>query len=211
MKPETVTSTDGTEIALPRIYSAPVAGIKPYSGNPRQIPEEAVTAVAESIKLYGWTQPILIDGDGTIIAGHTRYAAAQRMGLKTVPVVSKDDLTPDQADRLRLVDNRTSEMTGWDMEALVAEVVRMGMDDADDLPGFSDDEINILLAAEEIGGGGVDPGGTVAPPQPANPLPDVGDLVMLQFNVPRRHAETLKILLQTTIDEHLKNQPAPAA
>ena len=101
--------------------------IKPYKNNPRKN-DEAVTAVAASIREFGFKQPIVVDADGVIIVGHTRYKAAQMLGLKTVPVLVADDLSEDKVKAYRLADNKTSELAGWDFTALAKEMAEIDMD-----------------------------------------------------------------------------------
>lgn len=116
--------------------------IKPYENNPRNN-DDAVDAVANSIKEFGWQQPIVVDIGGVIIAGHTRYKAAQKLGLKTVPVVVAKDLSEEQVKAYRLADNKSGELATWDDELLEDELV--GIDDIDMADfGFddSDKEIN---------------------------------------------------------------------
>lgn len=100
----------------------------PYWRNPRKISNEAVNAVAESIKRYGYQQPIVVDGENVIIIGHTRYAALRRLGVERVPVRVERDLTPMQIKELRAVDNRVSEFTEWDFEKLVDELTQLDGD-----------------------------------------------------------------------------------
>src|SRR5690348_363088 len=104
-------------VALPKTRTLKVADIKPYFRNPRRITEEAVNAVAESIQRYGYVQPITVDSDNVIIVGHTRHRALQKLGVKQVQVYVSD-LSEEKAKEYRLIDNRTSEMTTWDHEAL---------------------------------------------------------------------------------------------
>lgn len=98
-----------------------IGEVIPYENNPRNN-ESGVEAVAESIKQFGWQQPIVIDKDSVIIAGHTRWEAAQRLGLDEVPVVVADNLTDEQVTAYRLADNKTGELTGWDFLALDEEL-----------------------------------------------------------------------------------------
>lgn len=95
--------------------------IIPYWRNPRVIPEEAVNAVAESIKRYGYQQPIVVDKDNVIIIGHTRYAALRRLKAEEV-LVKVADLDGERANQLRVLDNRTSELSEWDFDTLIAEL-----------------------------------------------------------------------------------------
>lgn len=94
----------------------------PYENNPRVIPEEAVNAVAESIQTFGFKNPILIDRDNVIVAGHTRRLASLKLGLELVPCVVCDDLTPQQIKALRLADNKTNEFSNWDLGELDLEL-----------------------------------------------------------------------------------------
>ncbi len=103
------------------IKAVKVAELKEYKNNPRKN-KKAVAAVAESIKQFGFKNPIIIDKDGVIIAGHTRKAAAEKLGLDTVPCIIADDLTPEQAAAFRLADNKTAELAEWDFDKLAEEV-----------------------------------------------------------------------------------------
>lgn len=95
--------------------------LRPYGNNPRQN-IGAVAAVAESIREFGFRNPILVDNDGTVINGHTRLAAAKTLGLETVPVIVAADLTDAQIKALRIVDNKTSEIANWDYDLLAEEL-----------------------------------------------------------------------------------------
>ncbi len=96
--------------------------IRPYEKNPRRN-DSAVDAVAASIKEFGWQQPIVVDKDGVIIAGHTRYKAAKKLKCKEVPVVYADNLTEEQVKAYRLADNKTSELAEWDVDLLSEELL----------------------------------------------------------------------------------------
>lgn len=102
----------------------PIKSIRPYEKNPRRN-DEAVDAVAASIKEFGWQQPIVVDKDGVIIAGHTRYKAAKKLKCDTVPVVVADDLTEDQVKAYRLADNKTGELAEWDTALLDEELAEL--------------------------------------------------------------------------------------
>lgn len=121
--------------------------IRPYERNPRIIPQAAVDAVARSIAAFGFRQPIVVDGDGVILAGHTRYKAAQQLGLAEVPVVWQTDITPIQARGYRIADNKTAEIAAWDRDALDAEVKGIAEQaDADlDALGMSSWELDRIL------------------------------------------------------------------
>ena len=109
----------------------------PYANNPRQN-DNAVQGVAESIRQFGFKNPIIIDKDNIIVAGHTRYKASRLLGLKTVPTIIADDLTEAQVRAFRIADNRTAEAATWD-ELLLAEELNAVKDDFDmEALGFGD-------------------------------------------------------------------------
>lgn len=98
--------------------------LREYENNPRHN-ENAVAAVAASIEKFGWKQPIVIDAAGVIVCGHTRYKAAQRLGMQAAPCVIADDLTDEQIRAYRLADNKTAELAGWDFDKLEAELEQL--------------------------------------------------------------------------------------
>lgn len=100
---------------------ADVDSLIPYANNPR-LNDNAVDAVAASIKEFGFKVPIVVDGENVIINGHTRLKAAHKLGLNRVPVIVADDLTPEQVNAFRLADNKTSELSGWDLGKLDIEL-----------------------------------------------------------------------------------------
>ena len=106
-----------------------LADIKPYQKNPRKN-DKAVTAVANSIREYGFQSPIIVDRDGVIIAGHTRYKAAKRLRLSTVPVIVAAELTTEQARELRIADNSAGAVAEWDPPVLSAELAQLTFDPA---------------------------------------------------------------------------------
>lgn len=101
-----------------------IGRIRPYEDNPRHN-DDAVGAVAESIRQFGWKQPIVVDKDGVIVAGHTRYKAAQKLGYETVPCVMADDLTEEQVRAYRLADNKTADLAEWDFGKLNRELANI--------------------------------------------------------------------------------------
>lgn len=125
-----------------------VADLIPYENNPRKN-DEAVEAVAASIKEFGFKVPIIVDADNVIIAGHTRLKAAQLLGMESVPVIRADDLTDEQVKAFRLADNKTAELAGWDFTALEAEMEELADFDMERF-GFdkmvSDADIDSLFA-----------------------------------------------------------------
>ena len=108
--------------------------IKPYEKNPRNN-DNAVDAVAASISEFGFKVPIIIDKDNIIVAGHTRYKAAKKLGLKTVPCIKADDLTDEQVKAFRLADNKVAEQAEWDFDLLNEELETITMDMADSVTG----------------------------------------------------------------------------
>ncbi len=112
------------------IAEIPVNQLKPYDKNAR-FNENAIPKVAESIKLFGFKNPIIIDKDMVIIAGHTRLEAAKSLGMKKVPCIIADDLTPEQVKAFRLVDNHTSEFASWNYELLQTELESLNIDLSD--------------------------------------------------------------------------------
>lgn len=106
------------------VQNRSVKDIRPYEKNAKKHDKTQIANVAESIKQYGFVQPIVVDRDGVIVIGHCRFAAAKKLGMKEVPCVCVDELTDEQVKALRLVDNKSNE-SAWDMDLL-----------ADELPGL---------------------------------------------------------------------------
>lgn len=129
-----------------------VNDIIPYENNPRII-EKAVDTVAKSIKEFGFKNPIILDKDNVIVAGHTRLRAAEKIGIEKVPVIYADDLTEEQVKAFRLADNKVSEFSEWDFEKLEEELNDLDMD-MSDFGFFNPVEIDIndndFLLNEEI-------------------------------------------------------------
>ena len=103
------------------IESKLLADIVPYAKNAKKHDNRQINNVAESIKQYGFVQPIVIDRDGVIVIGHCRALAAKKLGMKEVPCVCVDDLTPEQVNALRIVDNKSNE-SDWDFDLLADEI-----------------------------------------------------------------------------------------
>ena len=101
-----------------------ISDVKPYEKNPRKN-DAAVSAVANSIREFGFKVPIVIDKSGTIIAGHTRYKAALQLGLQKIPCVIADDLTKEQVKAFRLADNKVGEIAEWDFNMLESEIAEI--------------------------------------------------------------------------------------
>lgn len=121
--------------------------IKPYENNPRNN-DEGVDKLVNSIKEFGFKVPIVIDKDGVIVAGHTRYKASQKLGLEKVPVIIADDLNEKQIKAFRLADNKVAELSGWDTNKLSEELKELDIDmDMTDF-GFSNFEITVYTDDE---------------------------------------------------------------
>jgi DNA modification methylase len=147
-----------------------------YARNARVCPESAVAKVAGSIKEFGFKNPILVDGEGVIIAGHTRLLAAQRLELVEVPVIVCADLSPAKVKALRLADNRSAQETSWDDELLALELEELlGLEFDLALTGFEPDELAAFLAEETEGL--TDP--DLVPEPPEEPVSKPSDLYLL--------------------------------
>jgi len=129
-----------------KVENWPITKPIPYSRNPRRN-EGAIAKVAGSLKEFGWRQPIVVDTEGVIIAGHTRLLAAQKLGLSQVPVHIATDLSPQQIKAYRLADNRVAQEAEWDMDLLKLELSELDEEGFSlDLTGFNEDELEALLA-----------------------------------------------------------------
>ena len=143
-----------------------VNDITPYEHNPRKN-DDAVDAVAASIKEFGFKVPIVVDKDGIIVAGHTRLKAAKKLGMEQVPCIVADDLTDEQIKAFRLVDNKVAELADWDFSELETELADIDMDMAQF--GFDDFDIdaNTDIVEDE------------APEPPEEPKTKIGDIYQL--------------------------------
>lgn len=110
-----------------KVREIKISEIIPYENNPRNN-DEAVESVANSIKEFGFKQPIVLDRDNVIVIGHTRYKASILLGLEVVPCIFADDLSDDQIKALRLADNKTGEIATWDFEKLDLEIDSIELD-----------------------------------------------------------------------------------
>jgi len=154
----------------------PINSIRPYEKNPR-LNAAAVGAVATSIAQYGWRQPLVVDGEGVVVVGHTRLLAAQQLGLQQVPVHVASDLTPEQARAYRIADNQTSNLSSWDLQLLPIELRDLQALDVDlGMLGFSADDLARLLDPEGRAGE-CDPDDVPEPPD--DPVTQPGDLWVL--------------------------------
>lgn len=134
----------------PKIENLPTADLIPYAMNSRTHSADQVAQIAASIKEFGFTNPVLIDAENGIIAGHGRLQAAQKLKLREVPCLRLGHLTEAQKRAYVIADNKLALNAGWDEDALKAELERLQEEDFDiDLLGFDEDELSDLLAADE--------------------------------------------------------------
>jgi len=146
--------------------------VVPYARNPRRN-DKAVATVASSLAEFGWRQPIVVDEQMVIVAGHTRYEAAKRLGMTTVPVHVARGLSAAQLRAYRLMDNRSHQNASWDDELLALELQDLRLEDFDlELTGFDEAELDRLLAGTLGDADAADE----APEPPADPVSRPGDL-----------------------------------
>ncbi|MBA0014130.1 MAG: site-specific DNA-methyltransferase [Nitrosospira sp.] len=130
----------------------PVDSLIPYANNARTHSDEQLAQIAASIREFGFNNPILVDGERGLIAGHGRLLGARKLGLTTVPVIELAHLSPTQKRAYILADNRLAESAGWDNELLSLELADLSAAEFDlDLLGFSADELDKLLDSENTG------------------------------------------------------------
>jgi DNA modification methylase len=171
-------------IPVPRFYFRKFVTLKikfvaislvlPYDKNPRK---HDVAAIATSIKEYGWRQPIVVDSNNIIVAGHGRFFAATELGLDRVPIHVATDLSPEQIRAYRLADNKTNELASWNMELLASEIEALKELNYDlSLMGFGPDELAKIMNTG-LAEGLTDPDDIPAPPDQATTKP--GDIWIL--------------------------------
>jgi DNA modification methylase len=137
----------------PKIETRLVADIIPYAANSRTHSDAQVAQIAASIKEFGWTNPILVSGDDSIIAGHGRLMAARKLGMEEVPVIVLDHLSKSQQRALVIADNQLALNAGWNMDMLKAEIEDLQLDDFDlSILGFDDKFLDGLLEPEPTAG-----------------------------------------------------------
>lgn len=176
------------------LYGDPLDLI-PYENNPR-INDYAVKKVLESIKEYGFTNPILVDKDLVIIAGHTRREAAILAGLERVPYIIKEDLTPEQVKAYRIADNKLAELSTWDEEALKAELFELQeLDYPLEVMGFTEMDLKDLFEEKEE-------------PKAKKPKEEKTTLPMLRFGSNSvRITEDELVLLSNRYNEYVELTP----
>lgn len=160
----------------------PLQRLRPYARNPRTHSEDQVARIAESIATFGFTNPILVDDEGGLIAGHGRLMAAQQLGLDAVPVIRLADMTPAQRRAYVIADNQLALAAGWDLSLLAEELHALNAEGFDlDVLGFDQAELDRLMAplededgSDDSAGASEDPDETPEPPR--DPVTRPGDL-----------------------------------
>jgi len=157
--------------AAMKVELRPTAALKPYERNPR-VNDRAVDAVAASIREFGFRQPVVVDEEGVIICGHTRWKAAQKLGLAMVPVHVAAGLSPEQVRGYRLADNATRDLSGWDDVLLPIELRELQSSGFElGLLGFPEGALVSLLDAANLKDGLTDPDAIPGPPDKATARP----------------------------------------
>ena len=165
----------------PKIEMLHTSALRPYAGNARQHSKKQVLQIAESIRRFGFTNPVLISDDNEIIAGHGRVMAARQLGITLVPTVRLSHLTPQERRAYILADNKLALNAGWDFEILATELQALIDLDFDvTLTGFSLAEVDLTLdRAKEASAAGFDSSADQIPPAPENAVSRAGDLWLL--------------------------------
>src|SRR3954451_3037741 len=154
----------------------PLGDLIPDPRNARTHPKRQIEQLKASIKEFGFTNPILADPDGHIIAGHGRLQAAKSLGLAQVPTVTLSGLSEPQKRALRIADNKIALNAGWDLEILQQELGELAAIDLDidpTLTGFTTGEIDVIISSA------ADPDDEVIPPVPNTPRTQPGDIWIL--------------------------------
>ena len=151
-------------MGIKKIIYKKVDDLIPYENNPRNN-KEAVEVVSNSIREFNFQNPIIIDKNMVIVAGHTRLLAAEKLGLESVPCIVADDLTPDQIKAFRLADNKTGEFASWDFEKLEFELDELSDFDMEQFGfTFEDEDEDVQIIEDE------------APEVPDVPVSKTGDI-----------------------------------
>ncbi len=129
-----------------QIEQVAISELIPYARNSRTHSDEQVAQIAASIKEFGWTNPILIDGESGIIAGHGRLLAARKLGMKEVPVIQLSGMTDTQKKAYIIADNKLALNAGWDDELLRLELEELNVEEFKmELLGFDANELNLAM------------------------------------------------------------------
>ena len=134
-----------------KVANRNLADLMPYAGNAKKHDSTQIANVAESIKQFGFVQPIVIDKENVVVIGHCRLLAAKQLKMKEVPCVCVDDLTEEQVKALRIVDNKSNE-SEWDFDILPDELVELDLSGFDFDFGFDDEEETVTSESKEATG-----------------------------------------------------------
>jgi DNA modification methylase len=161
-----------------KIEQRPIEALIPYINNSRKHSDEQVAQIAASIKEFGWTNPILVDGDNGLIAGHGRLLAARKLGMAKVPVIELDHLSENQKKALIIADNKLALNSDWDNNLLMIELQELDSEDFDlSVLGFDQDELDAFLNPIEPTTGLTDE--DAVPDVPEEPKTKLGDVYIL--------------------------------
>jgi ParB-like chromosome segregation protein Spo0J len=175
----TTLQASGLVALVDRIELWPIDRLRPYERNPRTHSDEQVDQIAASMVEFGWTNPVLVDGQGGILAGHGRLLAARKLGLPEVPVIRFEHLSEAQKRAYLIADNQLALQAGWSEELLAAELAWLRDERFDlDLVGFDATELERLLALAGGDSESADAEDEVPEP-PADPVSKPGDLWVL--------------------------------
>ena len=194
-----------------QIINLKLADIHPYERNPRNN-DAAVAAVAKSIREFGFKNPIILDREHVIVAGHTRMLAAKQLGLTEVPCVIAEDLTPEQVKAFRIADNKTGEIAEWNYELLPVELRELQNAQFDlSLLGFDTDELEKLLSGtDEVTEGETEPDAVPEMPEVASSRPgevyQLGEHRLLCGDS-TGEADTAKLMAGGMVDLYLVDPP----
>ncbi len=160
-----------------QIQDMPIEEIKPSPRNARSHPEKQVEKIAKSIKQLGFRNPVLIDTDNVVIAGHGRLLAARHLGMTKLPVIVISDLNEPQKRALRIADNKVAEDAGWNLEVLRIELKELSELEFDvELSGFSTGEVDLIIDGETSSRGTVSDDEIAMPPHEGAPVSCSGDV-----------------------------------
>ncbi|MCL6250290.1 site-specific DNA-methyltransferase [Altererythrobacter sp. KTW20L] len=181
--------TPSRKLAVPDlgpIEQIPPELLRPYARNARTHSERQVALIGQSIETFGFTNPIIADEDGTIIAGHGRWEAARLLGLTTVPVLRSRHMTPEKVKAYRIADNKLAELSGWDIDLLKLEFDELSAIELEfsiEVTGFAHPEIDMIVdepaTARGPDDGPRDPLDADIPEPPVNPVSQMGDLWLM--------------------------------
>lgn len=179
-QPPTERSTEPANLDLKVRYQN-VEALKPYGGNARTHSDKQIAQIAASIGKFGFNNPVLVDGDNRIVAGHGRVAAAKGLGLREVPTIRLDHLSDAERRAYVIADNRLAELAGWDRDILRIEL--QGLAELDlgfdlEITGFDTTALDLLLD-DDAGASAPDPGDEIPPPDPGPAITRPGDIWLM--------------------------------